>query len=127
VHYCNAFLQTLASAPDVRTVLERRFDMMNWFKRHGYPNSLWEQQHTAAPAAVPPKAAAASAPAAVQPADAQVLVEDSTVVDAKHKERCLLVFDFDKTLTDWDAGRQQHCQTVPPQPGSISWCALRTR
>ncbi|KAF6263587.1 hypothetical protein COO60DRAFT_376205 [Scenedesmus sp. NREL 46B-D3] len=32
-------LQTLASAPDVRSVLERRFDMMNWFKRHGYPTA----------------------------------------------------------------------------------------
>jgi hypothetical protein len=99
-------LQTLASAPDVRIVLERRFDMLNWFKRHGYPNSLWEQQQqpaAAAPAAVPAKAAAAAA--VQQPADAQVLVEDSMVVDEKHKERCLLVFDFDKTLTDFDAGR----------------------
>jgi hypothetical protein len=112
-------LQTLASAPDVRIVLERRFDMMNWFKRHGYPNSLWEQQQAAAPAAVPPKAAAAAAvPAAAQPADAQVLVDDSMVHDDKHKERCLLVFDFDKTLTDWDAGAQhgqaaRDCEVTP--------------
>ncbi|WIA08413.1 hypothetical protein OEZ85_007851 [Tetradesmus obliquus] len=108
-------LQTLAGAPDVRTVLERRFDMMNWFKRHGYPNSLWEQQHAATPAAVPAKAAAAatSAPAAVQPADAQVLVEDSMVVDDKHKERCLLVFDFDRTLTDWDAGERLVSELAP--------------
>jgi hypothetical protein len=95
--------QTLASSPDVRVVLERRFDMMNWFKRHGYPDSVWQQrQHE-------PELPAARATAAVAarttghvthaaPSDLQVVVEDAEPGPP------LLVFDFDKTLTDWDAG-----------------------
>ncbi|KAF6263588.1 putative phosphatase-domain-containing protein [Scenedesmus sp. NREL 46B-D3] len=35
------------------------------------------------------------------------------VVDDKHKERCLLVFDFDKTLTDFDAGERLVSELAP--------------
>lgn len=95
-------LQNLAGTPDVRSVLERRFDMKNWFKRHGYPDSIWDQQHQM-PAATPSKPATA---ADVAYADVEVVVDDA-VMDSKQKERCLLVFDFDKTLTDFDAGGWQ--------------------
>ncbi|GFH09222.1 uncharacterized protein HaLaN_04325 [Haematococcus lacustris] len=30
-------LQVLATEPDIKPVLHRRFDMRNWFKRHGFP------------------------------------------------------------------------------------------
>lgn len=102
----SASMQTVAGAPDVRPVLERRFGMLNWFKRHGYPDSLWQQQPqpqlarrksgTVARAAPVPHPAA-PVPAA---ADLQVVIED--VVD--RAQTPLLVFDWDKTLTDWDAG-----------------------
>ncbi len=29
--------QALAVEPDVQPILHRRFDMGNWFKRHGFP------------------------------------------------------------------------------------------
>jgi hypothetical protein len=82
--------------------------MLNWFKRHGYPDSLWQQPQqpvrkaaTAAGAAPGPHP---SAPVvAEQPADLQVVIED--VVDKTQAP--MLVFDFDKTISAWDAG--EHC------------------
>lgn len=100
-------LQTVAGAPDVRPVLERRFGMLNWFKRHGYPDSLWQQpppQQAVRKAGGSARAAPVphpSAPvAADQAADLQVVIED--VVD--QSQTPLLVFDFDKTISAWDAG-----------------------
>lgn len=98
-------MQTVAGAPDVRPVLERRFGMLNWFKRHGYPDSLWQQQQpqpqlarrksgSAAARAAPVPHPAAPVPAA---ADLKVVIED--VVD--RAQTPLLVLDFDKTISPW--------------------------
>jgi hypothetical protein len=90
-------------------VLTRRFDLFNWFKRHGYPDSLWQQpqqQQPVAPRKPTAVRAAAqsphpSSPAAVKQSDLQVIIDD--VVDpAAHAP--LLVFDWDKTLSAFDAG-----------------------
>jgi hypothetical protein len=101
------YLQTVAAAPDVRPVLQRRFDMLNWFKRHGYPDSLWQQpppQQAVRKSATVAKAAPAPHPSspvpAQQAADMQVVIEDA--VD--FQQTPLLVFDFDKTISTWDAG-----------------------
>lgn len=81
-------------------MLERRFGMMSWFKRHGYPESLWQQhqqQPAARVAAMPSRAPDVStAGSTAQQSDMEVLVEDS-----KDSAPVLLVFDFDRTLTNW--------------------------
>jgi RNA polymerase II subunit A small phosphatase-like protein len=104
-------IQTLASAPDVRCVLERRFGMMNWFKRHGYPDSLWQQQQQpsalAAATAVLPPAQQTVASATAQRSDMEVVIED------RESAPVLLVFDFDKTLTNWDAGERVVGELAP--------------
>lgn len=97
-------LQTVAGAPDVRPVLQRRFDMLNWFKRHGYPDTLWQPQQPKQQQQQVPRAAAAKAVHPAQAVDLQVEIED--VVDHSHAP--MLVFDFDKTISAWDAG-ETHC------------------
>lgn len=82
----------------MRPVLQRRFDMLNWFKRHGYPNSLWKAHEQPVP---PPRKAVKAASHPAQTADLQVVIDD--VVD--HSRVPTLVFDFDKTISAWDAGR----------------------
>lgn len=73
--------------------------MMNWFKRHGYPDSLWQQQQQpsahAATSVVPPSAELAAASAATERSDMEVIIEN------RQSAPVLLVFDFDKTLTNW--------------------------
>jgi hypothetical protein len=65
-------LRTLAAAPDVRPLLERRFDMGSWFLRHGYPASIWVPKPAPA-AAVIAEAAAAAAQAPVAAAAAAAM------------------------------------------------------
>lgn len=72
--------------------------MLNWFKRHGYPDSLWQQQQQSV--ALVAKAAAPSTEVAVasttvQRADMEVVVQN------RESAPVLLVCDFDKTLTNW--------------------------
>lgn len=93
--------QTLASAPDVRGVLERRFGMLNWFKRHGYPDSLWQKDSGPVASAVPAVQDGVTtnvlrASAAAQRADMEVVIDDK-----RESAPVLLVFDFDQTLTNW--------------------------
>lgn len=38
-------LQVLACGCDARTVLQKRFNMVTYFKRHGYPEELWTAPH----------------------------------------------------------------------------------
>lgn len=116
-------LQTVAAVPDVRPVLQRRFGMLNWFKRHGYPDSLWQAPQQAAVQQRPSAAAAKAGPlahpsspataAAPRPsdrtADMQVIIED--VVDPSLTP--LLVFDFDKTISSWDAGERVVSELAP--------------
>lgn len=109
-------MQTLAAASDVRPMLERRFDMCHWFRHHGYPPTLWE-----APAinrVVAAKSAAshhaAARPAAgqkqqQQPLSSSTAARSSTSKTpapvARQQKDVLLLFDFDKTITDYDAGK----------------------
>jgi hypothetical protein len=78
----------------VRPLLTSRFHMCDWFKRNGYPDALWQQQQVAVKAA-PPSAADA--------ADLTVVIEDGGL-PVLSEAPATLVFDWDKTLTDWDAG-----------------------
>jgi hypothetical protein len=109
--------QTLSGAPDVRLLLERRFDMFNWFRRHGYPDSIWDKVvPTAAAAAAGAKGClqacrhpAGAAAAAVEAEAIKQTANAPSVVQIKARagpsRGTLLLFDFDRTLTDYDAGR----------------------
>ena len=129
-------LRTLAGAPDVRPLLERRFDMARWFVRHGYPAAAWARPGAGAaarrlaPAAarppLPPAAAAAArarmqqqhaaaraaAAAAAQPASAAA--NGAAPRDASSPAgRVLFLTDFDRTVTDWDAGERLVGELAP--------------
>ncbi|KAF8072557.1 PSR2 [Scenedesmus sp. PABB004] len=94
-------LQNLASAPDVRSVLERRFAMCDWFTRNGYPPEVWAPRAAGAEPQQPEVAAA----------DAVVVVDDAPAL-AK-AGGTVLVCDFDKTLTSWDAGERLVSELAP--------------
>lgn len=108
--------QVLSKEPDVRTVLQRRFDMCTWFKRNGFPvdtileNAVeaarQERIRGGAPAAAPgsvagsPPGSRSSVVAVAKPATSplQKRAAGSLV------RPFLILTDFDKTLTDYDAG-----------------------
>jgi hypothetical protein len=112
--------QTLSGAPDVRLLLERRFDMFNWFRRHGYPDSIWDKGVPAAAAAAAAVGAKGCLQASQSPAgtaaaavEAEAIKQTSnapSVVQIKARagpsRGTLLLFDFDRTLTDYDAGKE---------------------
>jgi len=110
-------LQILSSATSVQPVLERRFDMLNWFKRHGYPASIWAAGSSRAVV----KAASTGAPAtAVEPAAVEQkkpVVKRQGVFEVTACSRAprgtLLLFDFDRTLTDYDAGERLVGELAP--------------
>jgi hypothetical protein len=126
-------LQTLAAAPDVRPLLERRFDMSSWFVRHGYPASLWARPARRALAAPKPAAPATPSPAALrlrlaaaaqqrQGRAAAAAAAGATAAGAAPAQEVLLLCDFDKTLTDFDAGERLVGELAPelaPQLASL--------
>lgn len=112
--------QTLADAADVRPLLERRFGMRAWFQSHGYPASIWVQPQPAAakPGAAPAASAAGAASAHRPPlppgrkhvfAAARGAPAAAPAAVGAQKE-VVLITDFDKTLTDWDAGAPRRGQ-----------------
>lgn len=74
--------------------------MLNWFKRHGYPDSLWKPQEQSVPARKAVKASSQPASHPAQTADLRIIIDD--VVD--HSRAPIIVMDFDKTISAWDAG-----------------------
>ncbi|MEW5308855.1 MAG: hypothetical protein WDW38_000783 [Sanguina aurantia] len=118
-------LQVLSKEPDVRTVLQRRFDMCTWFKRNGFPvdtileNAVeaarQERIRGGAPAAAPgsvagsPPGSRSSVVAVAKPATSplQKRAAGSLV------RPFLILTDFDKTLTDYDAGERVVEQLAP--------------
>lgn len=94
-------LQMLSSVPDVRAVLQRRFDMVNWFKRHGYPVDSWldgavHKDSASLNAEIIQAQDSLSAPLST------VSISQASVPESKF----LLLFDFDKTLVDFDTGER---------------------
>jgi hypothetical protein len=101
-------MQILSSATSVQPVLERRFDMLNWFKRHGYPETIWASGNKSVVGAArrDDKGLVKVKPAAVQQqkqVEKQHAVFDITAC-SRAPRGTLLLFDFDRTLTDYDAG-----------------------
>jgi Dullard-like phosphatase family protein len=92
-------LEALAGEADVRTALARRFNMRRWFAAQGL----------AAAEAAAPRPAASAAPRAAAPA---------RLFPASPAAGVLLVCDFDKTLTDWDAG-ERLCDELAPELTSL--------
>lgn len=109
-------LQMLSSAPDVRVLLQHRFDMFTWFKRHGYPvqalssDSTHNVAHPREPIKKLPVAAAPSKrvdlTASCGPATAAPRAPVQPSVLSGPQKEVLLLFDFDKTITDFDAGER---------------------
>ena len=99
-------LATLAAAPDVRPVLHRRFDMPRWFAGQGV---------SAAPAPPGKPAARRGARSAPLPASppAPASGADMLALARRGEGRALLLFDFDKTLTDCDAGERLVGELAP--------------
>lgn len=116
-------LQVLANTSDVRSVLQRRFDMTTWFKRNSFPvDSIL----AAAAEAVKQEQAqhAAAALSALTPMTASAQQPPAPAVEHVHQavagpqlaapiKKFLLLTDFDKTLTDFDAGEQVIEQLAP--------------
>lgn len=119
----------------MQPVLHRRFDMVNWFKRHGFPvddivrqasmdaeeeramharhsmlRSREQQQQQAVKPVVPLMASDQAQQQVAQPMQIQQPVQ-ARKPQAPSKPY-LLLSDFDKTLTDFDAG-------------GLGFCALR--
>jgi hypothetical protein len=94
----------------VRPLLERRFDMGSWFVRHGYPASIWARPARRAllakPAApsMPTPAALKLRLAAAAARPQQGATTDGAPTGAAPRKEVLLLCDFDKTITDFDAG-----------------------
>ena len=99
-------LATLAAAPDVRPVLHRRFDMPRWFAGQGV---------SAAPAPPGKPAARRGARSAPLPAPlpAPASGADMLALARRGEGRALLLCDFDKTLTDCDAGERLVGELAP--------------
>jgi hypothetical protein len=99
----------------VKPVLHRRFDMGNWFKRHGFPveqieaaalRSAFEERerHMAAAAA----ASGPQHPLAPHPVPTILLPPYEHIpAPSAPRKPVLLLSDFDKTLTDFDAGEAE--------------------
>lgn len=95
-------VQTLASAQDVRTVLDKRFEMTSWFRRHGYP-----VQHAVDKTVV--KCKSVDSLQQLQPVHPtqsvqQAQPQQQLIAAARSRKHTLLLTDFDKTLMDFDAG-----------------------
>ncbi|GBF88218.1 CTD small phosphatase [Raphidocelis subcapitata] len=113
-------LQSLAAAADVRPALERRFDMLNWFVRHGYPASIWEAKPDAAQGAAA-AAATPAAPQAEQQQQAQQQQQQAQQQQQPPQQRrpsggaadVLLLFDWDKTVVDFDAAERLVSELAP--------------
>jgi hypothetical protein len=106
-------VQTLASAQDVRTVLDKRFEMTSWFRRHGYP-----VQHSVDKTVVKCKSVdSLQQLQPVHPAQSvqQAQPQQQLIAAARSRKHTLLLTDFDKTLMDFDAG-EIHGPTTPPCP-----------
>ncbi|KAK9836188.1 hypothetical protein WJX81_007747 [Elliptochloris bilobata] len=99
-------LATLAAAPDVRPVLHRRFDMPRWFASQGisamplHPSPKMVSRRASRSAPLP-----AAAPAAAG--------EQMLALARRGEGRALLLCDFDKTLTDCDAGERLVGELAP--------------
>ncbi|KAJ9513226.1 hypothetical protein QJQ45_029513 [Haematococcus lacustris] len=111
-------LQVLATEPDIKPVLHRRFDMRNWFKRHGFPVDAIEkaalkaafeerERHMAQATARCCAGAVPQAPSGLLPPHEDIAPPTSP------KKQTLLLTDFDKTLLDWDAGERLVEQLAP--------------
>lgn len=103
-------LEQLASSADVASPLARRFNMQKWFRAQGLapparpamprnaslpllklrPDTAQQQQQRTPAVTCTPHASS-------DPSNAELLRLSSAA-------GCLLVFDFDRTLVDWDAG-----------------------
>lgn len=104
----------------MRTVLQRRFDMCTWFKRNGFPvdtileNAIeaarQERIRGGAPAAAPGSAAGSppgsrsSVVAVAKPATPPLQKRAA----GSQVRPFLILTDFDKTLTDYDAGAYRY-------------------
>mmetsp|Transcript_3464 Transcript_3464/g.8628 ORF Transcript_3464/g.8628 Transcript_3464/m.8628 type:complete len:537 (-) Transcript_3464:985-2595(-) len=108
-------LQALARESDVRPYLRKRFEMMGWFKKHGLPaEKLAEQALQAAAeerelhrqAALMARTSGSPSSAAPAPATRQLPDYVDVQPVAPPTRQYLLLSDFDKTLTDADAGER---------------------
>lgn len=91
-------LQKITTAPDIRVLLQRRFDMSTWFRQHGYIS-----KH--APCAVTSKAVRPTINITAD-STAKNLVVPLKVVKPEKPKGTLLLMDFDKTFTNFDAGER---------------------
>lgn len=137
MHALLPLLQELSSAGDVRPVLKSRFNMCSWFSRHGYPIEKILEECKSNP--MPPAklatiqlhadctTAAVSPVHPCHPVPSQTVQEPQSEAAALHmssaevmrlnrnsRHRTLLLFDFDHTLTDCDAGERLF-ETLAPE------------
>lgn len=106
--------QVLSKEPDVRTVLQRRFDMCTWFKRNGFPvdaileNAIEAARQERLRDGAPVSAHGCSgSPVVRSPSTAVTQPSTSPAqkrVPGTPVRPFLILTDFDKTLTDYDAG-----------------------
>ncbi len=73
--------------------------MFTWFRRHGYPEAIWEALQPKCTVAPPLSTASVDSAASDTTMVSAVVCQEPEVVQAAVPAK-----DFDKTLTDFDAG-----------------------
>lgn len=110
-------LEELANGKDVRAALSRRFNMQRWFSSQGLdprpakPAGHGGRQHQLSRVASTPVIVSTRA-GELHNAPAAQVINASPVVPT------LLVCDFDRTITDWDAG-ERLCDELAPELTSL--------
>ncbi|PNH09223.1 Inorganic pyrophosphatase 2 [Tetrabaena socialis] len=113
------YLAVLDKEPDVRSVLQRRFDMTTWFRRNSFPiDTITEQAALAArreqaqqlgaapsPSGSPAPSTGSPAPAPAPPASGPRYTFRGARQPLPTKRFALLA-DFDKTLVDFHSAEQ---------------------
>ena len=107
-------MQALTNEPDVKSVLHRRFDMGSWFKRHGFPvdhitkqallDAAEERQRHMTAALQQQQQQQQQVAAVKGPVRTPTCLQPFVPSTAAPSRGMLLLADFDKTLTDFDAG-----------------------
>lgn len=81
--------------------------MHNWFRRQGYPESIWAAPAcglSAAPSVASASTDSLASVATTYAAETATPTETPQAAAASEQKETLLIFDFDKTLTDYDCG-----------------------